>query len=42
LSEAVTVAIHLEDVDVLGKPVEQSTGEPLGAEDLGPLVEWQI
>ena len=40
--EAITVAVHLQDVNVVGKPVQQSAGAPLGAEDLGPFVEWQI
>ena len=42
LLEAVTVAVHLQDVDVVGKPVQQGAGEPLGAEDLGPFVEGQV
>ena len=42
LVEAITVAVHLQDVNVMGKPVQQSAGEPLGAEDLRPFVERQI
>ena len=30
--EAVAVAVHLQDVNVVGEPVKQSAGEPLGAE----------
>jgi hypothetical protein len=37
--QAVALAVHLEDVDVMGEPVEERTGEPLRAEDAGPLVE---
>ena len=37
--QAVAVAVHLEDVDVVGEPVEQRAGETLRAEDAGPLVE---
>jgi len=42
LLEAVAVAVHLEDVDVVGEPVEQSAGQALGGEHAGPLVEGQI
>ena len=27
---------------MVGEPVQQRPGEPLRAEDLGPLVEWQV
>jgi len=37
LAEAVAVAVHFEDVDVVGQPIEQRAGEALGAEDLGGL-----
>ena len=40
--EAVAVAVELEDVDVMGQPVEQRAGEAFGAEDLGPFVEGEI
>ena len=40
--EATVVAVQLEDVDVLGQPVEQRASQPFGAEDLGPFVEGQI
>lgn len=26
----------------MGEPVEEGSGEALGAEDLGPVFEWQI
>src|SRR5215471_4162668 len=42
LLEAIAVAVHFEDVDVVCQPVEQSTGQPLGPEYAGPLVERQI
>ena len=42
LAEAVAVAVHLEDVDVVGETVEQRPGEALGAEGLGPLVEGEV
>jgi hypothetical protein len=39
LLEAVATAVHLQDVDVVGEPVQQGAGEPLGAEDLSPFIE---
>ena len=32
----------LQDVDVVGQPVEERAGKPLGAEGLGPFIEGQI
>src|SRR5450759_3072285 len=29
-------------MDVVGEPVEQCTGEPLGTKHAGPFVEWQV
>lgn len=42
LREPVALAIHLEDVDVVGQAIEQSAGQSLGSEGLGPLVERQL
>jgi len=42
LYEPVALAVHLEDVDVVGEAVEQRAGEALGSEGLGPLVERQV
>ena len=42
LLETVALAVHLQDVNVVGEPVKQSAGEPLGAEHVGPLVEGQV
>ncbi len=39
LLEAIAVAVHLQDVDVVGKAVEQGSGKAFRAEDLGPLLE---
>ena len=33
MREPVAVAVHFEDVDVVGQPVEQRAGQPLGADD---------
>ena len=40
--EPVALAVHFQDVDVVGEPVQQRPGEPLRAEDLGPLVEGKV
>ena len=40
--EAVALAVHFQDVDVVGETIQQRAGEPLRPEDLGPLVEGQI
>ena len=40
--EPVAFAVHLQDVDVVSETVQESAGEPLGAEHLGPLVEGQV
>jgi hypothetical protein len=42
LFEAIAVAIHFEDVNVVGQPIEQRAGQPLGPKHAGPLVERQI
>ena len=42
LIEPVAVAVHLQDMDVMGEPVEQCTGEPLGTEHAGPFIERQV
>ena len=39
--EAVAVAVHLQDVDVVGEPVQQRAGEAFRPKYLGPLVEEQ-
>jgi hypothetical protein len=42
VSEPEAVAVHLEDMDVMGEAVEKRAGEPLGTEHGRPLVERQI
>src|SRR5262249_23145554 len=42
LFEAIAVAVHFEDVDVVGQPIEQRAGQPLGPEHAGPFVERQV
>src|SRR5437667_12031994 len=39
LFEPVAVAVHFQDVDVVGQPIEQRAGQPLGHEHAGQLVE---
>lgn len=42
LGEAVAVAIHLKDVDVMGEAVEQGAGQAFRSEGLGPFIERQV
>ena len=42
LFQPVAVAVHLQDMDVVGHPVEQCAGQLLRSEHAGPLVEWQV
>ena len=40
--EAVAFPVHLEDVDVMGEPVQQGACQPFGSERFGPFVERQV
>ena len=42
LLEAIAVAVHFQDVNMVSEAVEQGSGEALGTEDLGPLLEGQV
>ena len=42
MHEAVAVAVHLQDVDVVGEAVQQGTGEAFRAKHFGPLVEGEV
>ena len=42
LIKPVTVAVHFQDVDVMGEPIQKSSGETLGAVDFGPFIEGQV
>ena len=42
LLQPVALAVHLQNVDVVGKPVQQRAGQPFRAEDFGPFLEWQV
>ena len=39
LLEPVAVAVHPEDMDMVGEAIEQRAGEPFGGDQAGPLVE---
>src|SRR5271156_3187980 len=40
--EPEAVAVHLEDVNVMGEPIEQRAGQSFGPEHAGPLVEREV
>ena len=40
--EPEAVAVHFEDMYVVGEAIEQRAGEALGAEHTGPLIEGQV
>ena len=40
--EAVALAVHLQDVDMVGEAVQQRSGQAFRPEDPGPLVEGQV
>jgi len=40
--ESEAFAVHLQDVDMMGEPVEERASEALGAEHAGPFIEWQV
>jgi hypothetical protein len=42
LLQAVAVAVHGEDMNVVGQPVEQRAGEPFRSQHRGPVLERQI
>src|SRR5699024_11225541 len=42
LGEPIGLAVHLEDVDVMGEPIEERAGQALLAEGRRPLVEGQV
>ncbi len=42
LLEPEALAIHLEDMDVMGEAVEERAGETFRPKDLGPFIERQV
>ena len=42
LGETVAVAVHPENVAVVGDAIEQRAGEALGSDRFGPFIKWQV
>ena len=42
LVETIALAVHFQDMDMVGEAVQQRPGQAFGAEHLGPLVEGKI
>ena len=42
IAEAVAFALRLQDVAPMRQPIEGRSGQPFAAENLGPVLEWQI
>jgi hypothetical protein len=42
LLKPITLAIHLQDMDMMRESVEQRAGEPLRGKDAGPFVKRQV
>ena len=42
LFESVALSVGFDDVDSVGEAVKESSGEPLGTEDLGPTLKGEI
>ncbi len=42
LFESVALSVGLDNVDSVSEAIEESSGEPLGVEDLGPVFEGEI
>ena len=42
LGKPVRLSIHLEDVDMMGQPIEESAGKAFFAKGGGPLIEGQV
>ena len=42
LVETKALAVHFQDMGMMGEPVQQRPGQAFGAEHLGPLVEGKI
>ena len=42
MRKTVALAVHLQNVDVMGETVEQCAGQAFRAKHRSPLVEWQV
>lgn len=40
--EAIALAVHFQNVDVVSQPVEKRASEAFGSEGAGPLIERQV
>ncbi len=40
--EAEAFTVHLQNVDMVSKPVEKCACEAFRAEGAGPFIEWQV
>ena len=40
--ESEAIPVHFEDVDMVSEAIEERSGKPFRAKDLGPLVEGQV
>ncbi len=40
--EAKAFTVHFQDIYMVGKAIQNSTGEAVGPEDLRPFIEWQV
>ena len=40
--EAIALAVHFQDVDMMGQAVEKRASEAFGSEGAGPFIERQI
>src|SRR5450759_3944651 len=42
LRQPITLAVHRQDVDVVGQPVEERAGQSLRAKYRCPFLEWKV
>lgn len=42
LTQPIAVAVHFQDMHVVGQSIQDGTGKALGAEDFGPFIERQV
>ena len=42
LFEAIALAVHFQDVDMVGQAIQQRSGQAFGTEDFRPFIERQI
>lgn len=42
MAQPIAVAVHFQDMNMVGQTIEYGTDEALGAEDFSPFIEWQV